>query len=240
MAPAFVARHARLVRAACARYHVVVCVSPAVLAALHSARVAPDRLACAPAFLLDALDERLVPAGLPALRRRHPTLVCAAAAPGPEYGLRTLAAAFDRLRADHPQAALVLFGDAGGRSPRAPGIYQLGELPRGEALGLIASSDVFVRPTTADGDSISVREALALGRRVVASDAVERPRGVFIHRTGDAADLARRLAEALAAPPPPVVNDGASATLFTLYRRLGLRASLEPLPEVACAASSAA
>jgi glycosyltransferase involved in cell wall biosynthesis len=42
----------------------------------------------------------------------------------------------------------------------------------------LARSDVFLRPTDWDGDSIIVREALALGTRVVASDVSARPAGV--------------------------------------------------------------
>jgi hypothetical protein len=43
---------------------------------------------------------------------------------------------------------------------------------------VLARAGVFLRPTSWDGDSVIVREALALGARVVASDLAPRPRGV--------------------------------------------------------------
>jgi len=46
---------------------------------------------------------------------------------------------------------------------------------------------VFVRPTLADGDAVSVREALALGRVVVASAVGERPAAARLFPAGDAA-----------------------------------------------------
>ncbi len=40
---------------------------------------------------------------------------------------------------------------------------------------MLAGAGVFLRPTSWDGDSVIVREALALGARVVASDLAPRP-----------------------------------------------------------------
>ena len=47
-----------------------------------------------------------------------------------------------------------------------------------EVSAALARSAVFLRPTAWDGDSVIVREALAAGARVVASDVVARPVGV--------------------------------------------------------------
>lgn len=55
------------------------------------------------------------------------------------------------------------------------------------------AADICVRPTLDDGDAVSIREALHLGKPVVASDAVPRPAGCVTFRRGDAADLARAL-----------------------------------------------
>jgi glycosyltransferase involved in cell wall biosynthesis len=75
-----------------------------------------------------------------------------------------------------------------------------GDLPHEVALELMARADVFVRPTYADGDSLSVREALALGLPVVASDAAPRPSGVTVCRSGDVGDLVAKLSTVLAHP----------------------------------------
>ena len=55
------------------------------------------------------------------------------------------------------------------------------------------SSSVYLRATTTDGDALSVREALALGVPVVASDACDRPEGVLLFKTHDAPDMARAI-----------------------------------------------
>jgi len=56
---------------------------------------------------------------------------------------------------------------------------------------------VFVRPTIADGDSVSVREALALGRAVVATAVGHRPEGVRLVPPADAVALSAAMIEAV-------------------------------------------
>lgn len=62
----------------------------------------------------------------------------------------------------------------------------------------LARCSVFVRPTLKDGDSIALREALALGKTVVASDAAPRPPNCILFRSGDIQDLRRKLEAASA------------------------------------------
>lgn len=50
-------------------------------------------------------------------------------------------------------------------------------------------SDIFLRPTCTDGDSLSVREALEVNTVVLASDAAKRPEGVIIFRNRDINDF---------------------------------------------------
>src|SRR5205807_2436598 len=116
------------------------------------------------------------PPGLAAARRRHPLLCAAALAPGREYGADVLFDAFVAVRARLPAAGLAIYGP-GTRTPAvaaeararglAPAVHLFGELDRPRALGLVAACDLFIRPTRADGDALSVREALALGRPVI-------------------------------------------------------------------------
>lgn len=54
---------------------------------------------------------------------------------------------------------------------------------------LMAVSDIVLRTTNTDGDSITVREALSLGTPIIASDVVERPEGTVLFRTRDVDSL---------------------------------------------------
>jgi glycosyltransferase involved in cell wall biosynthesis len=76
----------------------------------------------------------------------------------------------------------------------------LGEVSHDRCLALLRASDVTVRSTFVDGDAITVREALAFGVPVVASDTEFRPEGVTLFRRGDVSDLAAKLSQVLARP----------------------------------------
>lgn len=65
------------------------------------------------------------------------------------------------------------------------------------AASLFSRSDLFIRPTITDGDSVSVRECLSLGVPVIASDAVFRPEGCVLFRNLDLSDLMEKAQEVL-------------------------------------------
>jgi glycosyltransferase involved in cell wall biosynthesis len=73
----------------------------------------------------------------------------------------------------------------------------LGDVPHEACLAVLARSALMVRPTFADGDAISVREALALGVPVVASDAAPRPAGTLVFQTGSLEGLVGAIEGAL-------------------------------------------
>jgi len=83
-------------------------------------------------------------------------------------------------------------------------------LPRlddiGALLGLIERSSLFVFPSTVEAMSMMLLEAVSTGARVIASDIAENlailPQGFPVFRAGEVDDLARAIAEALAAPGP--------------------------------------
>ena len=54
---------------------------------------------------------------------------------------------------------------------------------------LLSYADLMIRATSTDGDSLSVREALDSGIRVLATDCVDRPEGVVLFKYGDAVSL---------------------------------------------------
>src|SRR5207248_6524352 len=88
-----------------------------------------------------------------------------------------------------------------------------GELRRSSALAVVEGSDVFVRPTRADGDSVSVREAVALGRTVVATSVGTRPREAILVPPGDPVALAAALLQAAEARPALRVARGTDVEL---------------------------
>ena len=56
-------------------------------------------------------------------------------------------------------------------------------------LSLLSEIDIYVRPTTTDGSSVAVQEALLCGKQVLASDVVERPQEVVTYRSDDFNDF---------------------------------------------------
>src|SRR5206468_8524119 len=127
--------------------------------------------------------------------------------------------AFADVRVKIPAAALALYGP-GSDSVREDGVHPFGELHRSQALAVMAACDIFVRPTLADGDSVSVREALALGRTVVATEVGTRPPEVRLVPPGDAKALAAALLECAAGRPlPAAARSGVSSIsqILALY-----------------------
>ncbi len=126
----------------------------------------------------------------------------------PERGLAVVLGAVQRLVPTHPDLGAILMGWQVGPKTRpligelglAAHAVCLGEVSHDRCLALLGASDVTVRSTFVDGDAITVREALALGVPVVASDTAFRPEGVTLFRRGDVADLTAKLGEVLGRP----------------------------------------
>ncbi len=107
------------------------------------------------------------------------------------YGISDLVRIFEK----HPQWALVLSDPSGNyRRYLAQMNVKIGanilvvDSPH-SFLTVLKVCSTFLRTTTTDGDSISVKEALFLGKNVIASDCTERPEGVRIFPTGDFSHL---------------------------------------------------
>ncbi len=58
-----------------------------------------------------------------------------------------------------------------------------------EFFNIIKLSDILIRATTTDGDSLSVKEALYLNKNVIASDCVSRPSGCVLYKNRNFSDL---------------------------------------------------
>lgn len=86
----------------------------------------------------------------------------------------------------------------------------------------LSRSTLFIRPTLTDGDSIALREALSLGKTVVASDAVERPSGCVLFHNRDVDDLRQKLIDASGLVPPIRTIDSCdfSMDVLALYHHV--------------------
>jgi len=69
--------------------------------------------------------------------------------------------------------------------------------PLREAWRLWKATDLYVRATSTDGDSLAVREALSVGVPVVASDCALRPEGVELFRNRDGSSLEQAIRRTL-------------------------------------------
>lgn len=145
--------------------------------------------------------------------------------PSPVYGFDIATDATLCLKKSFPNLLLVVLGshtDAEKRLPRELKSNALltGELSLTEAMAVFQASDVFIRPTTTDGDSLSVREALSLQVRCVASDAAARPEGTIVFETGNAQSLARAVVHALEKEAPHVAMPHGGVEILSLYQKI--------------------
>lgn len=216
-----------LAAAACAGFGRVLAVNGEIARALAASGVPGARLSVLPPYSPTVLEARDPPASLAAFRAAHSPLLAAALPPGEVYAADLLLPAFATLRARLPRAGLVAFG-AETEALDAPGVLGLGEVAHASALAVLEAADVFVRPTRADGDAVTVREALALGCGVVASDVGHRPEGCLIFPSGDVAALSKRLFEAAGAGRPaarPLAAEDPFDAILAMYRALWTEAA---------------
>jgi glycosyltransferase involved in cell wall biosynthesis len=108
-------------------------------------------------------------------------------------------------------------------SPVAEHILITGDVAHEQTLALILRAGALLRTTRFDGDSISVREALALGTPVVATDTGMRPDGCHLFPVGSASGLVEAARRALDAerqtPEQGAAGDGLDQVL-DVYREL--------------------
>jgi glycosyltransferase involved in cell wall biosynthesis len=154
----------------------------------------------------------------------------------PEYDLPIQIEALGQVRQHFPDAGLVIIG-AGSleedlrnlieSKPYAEHILLCGDVPHAVTLRAIAESEMFLRTTLYDGDSISVREALQLGGPVIATDNGMRPDGVDLIPPSDLAALCQAIERHLTDDRPrqqrqqgrAAVEDNLQAVL-SLYQEL--------------------
>lgn len=203
-----------LVALVCRLHSRTICVSPQILSAVLDLGLPAERAEVLPARI-DKVAPRSTPdPRLESWMESHTPVLSTALFFQGEYGFELLASGMVRLLERYPSAGCVVMGSGTGRSA-AEGmlddhglrnsILLTGDVAHDACLSVIASSDVFVRPTFTDGDSISVREALFLQVPVVASSVGMRPAGTILFQPGDVDSLLAAIEAALAAPHPQAV-----------------------------------
>ena len=224
LAPAYLAKGRAgprlLARSVCLFYRRVIAVAPEVREAVLSLGLPPGRVDLLPAFLFTAPSLVETPE-LQEVEGRRPLLAVTLFF-RPEYGFELLVEAMERLRGRHPEIACLVMG-SGAQQAQAERlvcekglqncIHFLGNVSHEKCISVMSQCDLFVRPTFADGDANSVREALSMGIPVVASDVGNRPPGTVLFRTGDVDDLAAKIEETWSRPHPrPNCDRNATAT----------------------------
>src|SRR5262249_3457213 len=158
-----------LARAALWGYRGIAAVSPAGKDALIHSGVPASRAEVQPAFCASQVRAGPTPDGFNEARSRRNPLLAMAYLPSPIYGLELVAETLQRLSASCPRIGLAIFGPGASQQELArqpcfkavaPFLECFGQVEHSQALALIQGCDAFVRPTLADGDAISVREAL--------------------------------------------------------------------------------
>jgi glycosyltransferase involved in cell wall biosynthesis len=196
----------RLIRLACVLHRQVICVNAEIADAISELGVARTQLEIVPAFLPIELPEVTVPAEIDEWMHRHSPVLSSTMFFRPEYGFELLVEAVSRLRTQHPECGCLVMGTGEDREAAAQlvasrgltdAMYLAGDLEHQMCLALMGRSNVFVRPTFRDGDSISVREAVALGVPVVASNVGTRPEEVRVFEAGDVNGLVRAVESVL-------------------------------------------
>lgn len=157
------------------------------------------------------LDRKVVvqeslPENIQSFADLHSPLLVTVAQLEPEYGIDIQLDAFDDIRKQFPNVGLVILG-AGSLNEQLKAriashcsrehILLAGNVPRPKTLALIARADLLLRTTHYDGDALSIREAMAIGTRVLASRTAMRPAGVSLLDKLDAETLASAIMPAL-------------------------------------------
>jgi glycosyltransferase involved in cell wall biosynthesis len=179
-------------------------------------------------------DDVMLPSELRDFYSTHSPLLLTIGLLEPEYDLTLQITLLSHIRKAHPGAGLVIIGSGSLETelrfsidalPDKQHIVLAGDVDHAITLRALAECDLFLRTTLYDGDSISVREALHLGKDVIATDNGMRPEGVTIVPVSSLPDVEEAVLARLATHPggdpaiaPPDVSNLQS--VLDMYREL--------------------
>jgi len=203
-----------IARMSCLLYNQVVCVNQEIADTLASLGIPKHQLDITPAFLPIEPPRVTVPAELDGWMKAHSPLISSTMFFRPEYGFDLLVHAVSALRGRYPNLGCLVMGNKDGCRDAEAFVEQkglrgsvllAGDLDHELCLAVMSRCSVFVRPTLLDGDSISVREAVALGVPVVASNVGTRPDGVVLFEAGTLGGLITQLETTLESVCTPLL-----------------------------------
>jgi glycogen synthase len=169
------------------RLDAIIAVNPAIEQLFHRFGVAPSRVHLIYPHETPQRSDAPYPEGLAEFIRAHHPFLFTVGLLEPEYDLPLQIETVGRVRERYALAGLVIAGAGSleqdlrsliAAQPWAEHVLLWGDMPHAVTLRAIAECDMLLRTTHYDGDSIAVREALALGTPVIATDNGMRPNGV--------------------------------------------------------------
>lgn len=187
----------------------IIAVSPRIKSFLVSLGVRVDRIECIPAYISPVVKTEEI-AEIPETvfdfaNNHHPVLVANASSivffeNQDVYGIDMCIDLCSRLKADFPQIGFVFcLPETGDYEYFCEMKQRVRENQLGESFlfqtkacqmyPIIMKSDLFVRPTSVDGYSVSVSEAIHFKIPVVASDVCARPAGTILFKNRDIDDF---------------------------------------------------
>ncbi len=146
----------------------------------------------------------------------------------PEYEVPLQIDVLGSIRQKFPSAGLMIIGTGSleeqvrgeiERKPYAEHVLLCGDVPHPVTLRAISESDLFLRTTQYDGDSISVREALYSGIPVIATDNGMRPEGIRLIPRPEAEPLTQAIEDVLGGgrPQKPAPADAGERNIEEVY-----------------------
>lgn len=190
------------------RFDHVVAVSDPIAEVMKRLGMASENLSVISPFAMSINDERaILDRVVEEFVAANTPLLAAVGGLEEDYDPTFLLEAIEGITREYPKAGVVAVGDGSMRRaieqklashPRRDRILLAGSLDHAATIEVMRRADVVLRTTRFDGDATSVREALALGTPVVATDTGGRPDGVHLMKIGDTAGLMKGLRSALA------------------------------------------
>src|SRR5262245_20886463 len=171
------------------RFDRVIGVNPELEQLFQKFGVARPRIRMINPYAIASDSAEALPGNLTAFFQNHSPRILTISGLEPEYDIPLQIDVLGLVRKRFPDAGLVIIG-SGSLEPEiikminsrsyAEHILLCGDVPHPITLRALAESDLSLRTTHYDGDSISVREALMAGTPVIATDNGMRPEGTYL------------------------------------------------------------